>query len=161
MVIECDIEGMFNQVGVDVEHRNLLRFLWCTDGDLTAEPTEYRMTTHLFGATSSPACAMHALNATADKFEDVYGEEAADVIRKDLYVDDGLTSTPDADTAIIQLIKDTVSMCNEGGFRLHKFVSNDPDVMKQIPPDDQSKTLQHVKINKEGHSILQQALGIT
>ena len=160
VVVGCDIEGMFNQVGVDVEHRNLLRFLWWPNGDLTAEPAEYRMTTHLFGATSSPACAMHALNATADKFEDVYGEEAANFIRKDFYVDDGLTSTPDADTAT-RLVKDTVSMCKAGGFRLHKFVSNDPEVMKKIPPDDRSKNLQNVEIGKEDHPLYEQALGIT
>ena len=160
VVVGCDIEGMFNQVGVDVEHRNLLRFLWWPNGDLTAEPAEYRMTTHLFGATSSPACAMHALNATADTFEDVYGEEAANFIRKDFYVDDGLTSTPDADTAT-RLVKDTVSMCKAGGFRLHKFVSNDPEVMKKIPPDDRSKNLQNVEIGKEDHPLYEQALGIT
>ena len=27
----CDIEGMFHQVGVNKEHRNLLRFLWWED----------------------------------------------------------------------------------------------------------------------------------
>ena len=160
VVVGCDIEGMFNQVGVDVEHRNLLRFLWWAKGDLTTEPTEYRMTTHLFGATSSPACAMYALNATADKFEDVYGEAAADFIRKDFYVDDGLTSTPDADTAA-QLVKNTANMCKEGGFKLNKFVSNDPEVMKRIPPEDRSKNLQNVEIGKEDHPLFEQALGIT
>ncbi len=34
--IMCDIEGMFHQVHVNVEHRNLLRFLWWADGDIIA-----------------------------------------------------------------------------------------------------------------------------
>ena len=158
VVVGCDIEGMFNQVGVNVEHRNLLRFLWWKDGDLSAEPSEFRMTTHLFGATSSPACAMYALNATADKYEDKHGEEAANFIRKDFYVDDGLTSTPDADSAV-RLVKSTVSMCEQGGFKLHKFVSNDSEVMSKIPPENRSKNLQNVEIGMD-HPLFEQALGI-
>ena len=57
----CDIEGMFHQVNVNPEHRNLLRFLWWENGNLDSEPIEYRMTVHLFGATSSPGCANFAL----------------------------------------------------------------------------------------------------
>ena len=30
----CDIEGMFHQVNVNDEHRNLLRFLWGEQGDM-------------------------------------------------------------------------------------------------------------------------------
>ncbi|XP_043205364.1 uncharacterized protein LOC122372337 [Amphibalanus amphitrite] len=159
VVLGCDIEGMYNQVGVDAEHRNLLRFLWWKNGDQTSEPAEYRMTTHLFGATSSPSCAMYALNATADKFEDTHGEEAANFIRRNFYVDDGLISTPDADTAI-RLARSTSSMCREGGFRLHKFASNDPEVMKNIPPEDRSKNLQNVELGKEKQPLLEQALGL-
>ncbi|XP_067049874.1 uncharacterized protein [Acropora muricata] len=48
----CDIQGMFHQVKVDVEHRNLLRFLWWDNPELKRDPVEFRMTVHLFGATS-------------------------------------------------------------------------------------------------------------
>ena len=44
----CDVEGMFHQVNVDVEHRNFLRFLWWENGNLDSNPVEYRMTVHLF-----------------------------------------------------------------------------------------------------------------
>ncbi len=50
----CDIESMFHQVRVNEEHRDYLRFLWWTDGDISKDPEEYRMKVHLFGATSSP-----------------------------------------------------------------------------------------------------------
>ena len=53
----CDIEGMFHQVRVNEEQGDLLHFLWLEDGDTTKDPHEYRMTVHLFGATSSPGCA--------------------------------------------------------------------------------------------------------
>ena len=60
----CDIEGMFHQVNVAPEHRDYLRFLW--SADITSPPSEYRMTVHLFSATSSPGCAMFALRSAAD-----------------------------------------------------------------------------------------------
>mgnify|MGYP002804252194 FL=1 len=69
VAVTCDIEKMFYQVYVNEEHRNLLRFLWWENCDLKGEPTEYRMTVRLFGATSSPGCANMALKASADDGE--------------------------------------------------------------------------------------------
>jgi len=34
-----------------------LHFLWWEDGDTSRPPTDFRMTVHLFGATSFPGCA--------------------------------------------------------------------------------------------------------
>lgn len=90
----CDIEGMFHQVHVNEEHRDLLRFLWWDQGDTTKEPTKYRMTVHLFGATSSPGCANLALRTAADDSKDDLGVEAASFIKENFYVDDGLRSVP-------------------------------------------------------------------
>ena len=58
--------NMFHQVKIDVEHRNLLRFLWWDNPELKGDPVEFCMTVHSFGATSSPRCATFALKTTAD-----------------------------------------------------------------------------------------------
>ena len=50
------------------------------------------MTVHLFGATSSPGCANFALNKSAQDSECELGPAAADFLRNDFYVDDGLNS---------------------------------------------------------------------
>ena len=68
----CDIEGMFHQVYVSPDHRNLLRFLWWSDGNIDSKPTEFRMTVHLFGATLSPGCANFALKRTADDLKELF-----------------------------------------------------------------------------------------
>ena len=149
---------MFNQVGVNPEDRNLLRFLWWKQGDLPTDPDEYRMTTHLFGATSSPACAMFALQETANNYEDMFGKTAAEFVRRDFYVDDGLTSAPDIGSAV-DLAKTTVNLCAKGGFNLHKFASNEPDVLKQLPTQSRAKDLQEVEVMTEG-PVLEHALGI-
>ena len=119
----CDIEGMFHQVTVNAKHRNFLRFLWWKDGNLKEEPEEYQMTVHLFGATSSPSAASFALKTTADDYEEKWGSEAANFIRDEFYVDDGLKSVSSVAEAR-DLIHKAKNLCKEGGFRLHKFMSN-------------------------------------
>ena len=119
----CDIEGTFHQFNVNPEHRNLLCFLWWKNGNLDSEPIKYRMAVYLFGATSSPGCAYFALKRTASDYEGQYGTEAANFVKNNFYVDDGLksVSTPEA---AISLIKNTKSLCQKGAFNLHKFISN-------------------------------------
>ena len=132
IAVTCDIEGMFHQVRVNPEHRDLLRFLWWEDNDPSKGLVDYRMTVHLFGATSSPSCANFALKQTANDFEGEYGEQAAEFIRKDFYVDDGLKSVPTTASAV-ELVKNVKAMSHQGGFNLLKFLSNSKDVIKSIP----------------------------
>ena len=153
-----DIEGMFHQVGVAEQDRDLLRFLWWKDGDLTKEPAEYRMTVHLFGATSSPACANYALKMAANENEKDLGSEAANFIRRDFYVDDGLTSVesiPDA----VTLIRNTREMCRRGGFKLHKFTSSHKEVIEAIPIEDRAEGIQSIDLDKEAIPM-ERALGV-
>ena len=60
-----DVEKMYYQFRVDVECRDLLRFLWWPGGDTTLEPVEYRMTVHIFGAVSSSGVATYGLRKIA------------------------------------------------------------------------------------------------
>ena len=110
IALSCDIEGMFHQVGVIPQHRDFLRFLWFDGSDIDSAPVSYRMTVHLFGATSSPGCANLALKQTADMFEDECGKEAADFVRRNFYVDDGLKSVSTVQEAK-ELIKNTRALC--------------------------------------------------
>ncbi|XP_043230080.1 uncharacterized protein LOC122385695 [Amphibalanus amphitrite] len=127
-----DIEGMFHQVRVNTEHRNLLRFLWWEEGNLESEPREFRMCTHLFGATSSPAVALCALRRTADEHGDDSATGASNFVKNSFYIDDGVFSTSSSSEAL-QLIQDAVELCAKGGFKLHKFMSNDAEVLKKLP----------------------------
>lgn len=158
IALMCDIEGMFHQVHVNPEHRNFLRFLWWENGRIDTEPTEYRMTVHLFGATSSPGCANYALKRAASDYEDQCGSEAGDFVKKNFYVDDGLKSVPTPEAAI-SLVKNTKKLCKKGGFNLHKFVSNNMSVIEAIPNEDRSKDLQNLNITKDTLPI-ERALGV-
>ena len=148
IVLVCDVEQMFYQFRVNSEHRDFLRFLWWRDGDLESTPLEYRMTVHIFGAASSPGCASFGLRRIADDFESKYGSKAANFIRRDFYVDDGLTSVPTEEEAI-QLFESTSKMCSEGGLRLHKVISNSKAVIDSIPVKDRATSIKHLDIHAE------------
>ena len=82
--------------------------------DYTKSPVEFRMTVHLFGATSSPDCANFGLKRIATDNEAEFGPDVADFIRYDVYVDDGLKSVPRTSDAI-SLIDKSMAMCKKGG----------------------------------------------
>ena len=122
---------MFHQVHVNEEHCDFLCFLWWGQGDTTKEPEEYRMTVHLFSATSSLGCANLALRAAANNSANDLGEETVSFIKTKFYVDNRLKSTPMAWEAI-KLIKNGTEL-SISGFRLHKFTSNSKEGVESIP----------------------------
>lgn len=158
VALMCDIEAMFHQVKVTEEYRDFLRFLWWEDGDTSREPQDYRMTVHLFGATSSPGCCNFALKTTADDNEETFGPEPAEFLRRDFYVDDGLKSVPSIEEAVA-LIKSTKKMCLRGGFNLHKFTSNKKDVIQEIPVLDRAEDVKNLDFDREPLPI-ERALGV-
>ena len=79
---------MFHQVKVPSENRDVLRFLWCTDGKLNSKPSTYRMTVHLFGAISSPSCAAFCLKQAVLEYGHDYSEQARKAVDENFYVDD-------------------------------------------------------------------------
>ena len=58
------------------------------------------MNVHLFGNGPSPAVATFGLRKTAADGEEEFGEEAAEFVHRNFYVDDGLVSKPTAKETI-------------------------------------------------------------
>ncbi|XP_015772079.1 PREDICTED: uncharacterized protein LOC107350371 [Acropora digitifera] len=134
--ISCDVEKMFHQFIVRENDRDYLRFLWWLNGDVEKEPKEYRMKVHLFGATSSPGCASYSLKYMACQEKEAH-PLAAQFIMHDFYVDVGLTSVESAQQAK-DLIEGAREICEKGGLRLHKFVSNDFQVLESVPKGERA-----------------------
>ncbi|XP_068742185.1 uncharacterized protein [Montipora capricornis] len=144
----CDVEGIFHQVYVNPHHRNLLRFLWWGDGDIDSKPTEFRMTVHLFGATSSPGCANFAMKRTADDFKELFGSELAKFVKEDFYVDDGLKSVPSG-TQASAVIESTKSLLAKGGLNVHKFISKSKEVIKAISKEQQASGIKELDLSRD------------
>nr|XP_021335998.1 uncharacterized protein LOC110440142 [Danio rerio] len=149
---------MFYQVKVPEEDTDLLRFLWWPDGNLNAPIEEYRMTVHLFGATSSPSCASYALRKTAEDRKHVASQKAVDTVLNNFYVDDCLKSVSNEQEAI-NLVKEIQDLCLEGGFRLTKWVSNNRKVLLSIPEDQRASGVKDLDLDQDSLPI-ERALGM-
>ena len=138
VAIMADVEAMFHQVRVTKRDQDTLRFLWWPKGRLEEDPTEYRMTVHLFGGTWSPSCCTYALHRTAKDYAREYSDEARETVLRNFYVDDCLKSVATEEEAIV-LTKQLKELVARGGFNLTKWTSNSQAVLMKIPVDDQSK----------------------
>lgn len=83
---------MSHQIRVPPKDKDLLRFLWWPKGDTAQEMEECRMTVHLFGAISSPSCAIYALQSCAKDSSAQHRSEVIQTVLGNFYVDDCLTS---------------------------------------------------------------------
>ena len=116
------------------------------------------MTVHLFGATSSPGCANFALKTTANQYESVCEKEAADFVRKDFYVHEGLKSLLTVQRAK-SLISSTRLLSEKGSFYLHKFTSNNSEVLNSVPPEDRATDKRSPSLVSKDPAI-ERALGV-
>ena len=126
----ADIEGMFMQVAIREEDQSALRFLWLEDGIVY----QYQYARLIFGATCSPCCAIFALHRCAadlsDRFPDVY-----EAVLHNFYMDDIIMSFATAEAAR-RLASNLRTVLQHGGFRLTKFVSNNPASLTALPEED-------------------------
>lgn len=157
VALMCDIEKMFHQFYVDEADKDYLRFLWWKDGNSNAEPQEFRMKVHLFGAASSPGCANYGLKQLAMDNEREF-PLGSQFIRKDFYVDDGVTSVENVNKAI-QLAHEARKLCAAGGLRLHKFMCNDKAVLESIPSSERAAEVKALDLVFKDVK-LERALGI-
>ncbi|XP_041484654.1 uncharacterized protein LOC121431209 [Lytechinus variegatus] len=146
IALVADIEGMFHQVKVTPQDCDALRFLWWPNGDLQREPKEYQMLVHLFGATSSPSCAGYALRKTAEDSQLNQDDEAFRTVTENFYVDDCLKAVETQEEAVT-LAHKLRCLLQSGGFRLTKWISNDPVVLKTIPESERAKSVLDLGLN--------------
>ena len=133
VAITCDIEKLYHQFSVAERDRDLLRFLWFENGEISGKPTDYRMCVHLFGATSSPGVATFGLRRIAEDFGQFHSKESVRFVKRDFYVDDGVTSV-DSPLQACDLISETRKLLSHGGLRCHKIMSNSSEVLEASPP---------------------------
>ena len=118
------------------------------------------MKAHLFGAASSPGCANFGLRRAADDDgEDEFGEEAAEFIRKDFHLDDGVKSVPSVRDAVT-LIKASKGICAKAGLKLPKIISTSRDVMEEYPVEERATCIKDVDL-KASVLPIERALGMT
>ncbi|XP_060083813.1 uncharacterized protein LOC132563070 [Ylistrum balloti] len=147
---------MFYRVLVKEDHRDYLRFLWYQDNNPDLELIEYRMRAHAFGNSPSPAIATFALRKAVESAD----MDVRNFVTDDFYVDDALTTGPDA-KAVSELMKRTQEALRyNGNIRLHKVASNSVEVVKSFPPEDLREELKSLDINPDNLPT-QSSLGVS
>ena len=106
---------------------------------------------------SSPAISNYSLHKTAETGRAEFGDKAADFLRRNVYVDDGLTSVPTTSEAV-ELIENSQALCALAKLRLYKIASNRKDVLVALPKDDRAKDLKDLDLRHDGLPI-QRSLG--
>ena len=154
-----DIESMFYQVRVPEEQQDMLRFVWWPEGNLDAEPEDYRMCVHLFGGTHSPSVCNYALRRTAIDNESKFGQEAASTLFRNFYVDDMLKGASNINSTV-KLLHNTRDMCASGGFNLTQFMSSSREVLEEIPSTIKAKGIKDVDLSIQSLPI-ERALGVS
>ena len=124
-----DIEQMFHKIRVRYNDRDALRFLW---REHMFDPTEdFKMNFHLFGKIDSPCIANWTLQKTIKDNEDQISFRTSRAILENFYVDDYLDSFPTTQKAINTCIE-VIKTLSSGGFKLTKFVSKYPKILKEL-----------------------------
>ena len=157
VAFSADVESMFNNFRVPSQHCDMLRFFWPHKNDFNNELSEYRALTHVFGCTSSPSVAAYGLKyAVRDIPEFTDMTTVKKYVEESFYVDDGICCTDTVDEAIA-LLKGAVNVLKKRNIRLHKIMSNEPDVLKAFPPEECSVSVASLELQK---SELQTTLGV-
>nr|CAH8842548.1 unnamed protein product [Trichobilharzia regenti] len=144
VALSADIEEMFLQVHLPVKDKSAFSFLWYSEGRLDLPPSLYESNVHPFGATSSPFCAAYASKQAAIDNAKLFDEKTLSTVRENFYVDDCLVSVETVAKAIA-LSNQLRQLASLGGFRLHKWNSNNEEVLSNIPVRERSSNILHLE----------------
>ena len=121
---------MYRAILLNEPDKNLHRFVW--RNNIKAPLTDYRMTRVTFGVSASSFIANMCVKQNAVDYALEYPNAAREVERS-FYVDDCLTGS-DSIGGAITLQRELQELFNKRGFLLHKWNSNQPEVLNHLHP---------------------------
>jgi len=134
--VVSDVEKAFLQLGLKMTDRDVTRFLWVKDPlqPLTRDNVRtYRFCRVPFGVISSP----FLLAATIDHHLQLQKTAHCDEIRRNIYVDNVITSKPSSQEATA-FYQETKDVFEQASMNLREWATNDEEFKKTIAPHDMS-----------------------
>ena len=119
------IKKMVNQIFVLEKDRDALSF---TPSDKT---DNYVINVRQFRKINCHCCGNWPLKKTALDQKDTYRESISKIL-DNFWMNDYLDSFSDKGIAV-STIKDVICILRTGGFRLHKWIANDREVLRSVP----------------------------
>ncbi|XP_071052868.1 uncharacterized protein [Onthophagus taurus] len=126
IVVVSDIQKMYRACLVNTEQLRFQRILWRDSENLPIEV--YELTTITYGTASASYLATRCLKQLGLESSDPV---IANVIKNHFYVDDLLTGA-DSVQKVMYIIDGVSLTLNAGGFKLHKWVSNNPAILRCV-----------------------------
>ena len=125
LCITGNIQKAFLQIKGDPKNRDALRVLWYENLD-TRTVTEYRYTRVIFGSGTSPYILGAALQKQVSQYAEMF-PSTTDELLNNTYVDD-VQSDGDHSNQLMKFKEEAIKIMEEGGFHLHKWHSNLPEL---------------------------------
>lgn len=134
VMIIADAKQMYRQILVDERDTPLQRIVW---RNAPEQPLiTYELQTVTYGTASAPFLATRVLVQLANDEQQQF-PVAAEVVRKDFYVDD-LFSGADSVEEATELRGQLETLLLKGGFQLRKWASNEEAVLKDVASDNRA-----------------------
>lgn len=147
-----DMKDMFLKIKLNKNDCNAQRFLW-RGKERVGEPSEYVMTTVLFGAKSSPCTALYIKDKNAAQFKSMFPSTVESLINN-CYMDDYLDSCESEKEAEARVTQATIINAN-AGWQMHSWASNSSSILKGVNISDETTQLVKVDTNiNSGEKIL-------
>lgn len=129
VVLTADVEKMYRQINVSDDCRSYQQILWREDAN---DPLEvYHLKTITYGTSAAPFMAIRTLHLLADcERKDL--DEAAQITKRDFYVDNLLTGSSNI-TEAVKIQDEMLELCKRGGLLLRKWCSNRKELLTRIP----------------------------
>ncbi|XP_071122566.1 uncharacterized protein [Mytilus edulis] len=156
VAVTADVEQMFYNFKVTDSHSDYLRFVWHENNEVHRPLIDYRMTVHVLGNSPSPSVATYCFRRAVQNADN----DIQDFVYNNFYVDDGLMSCPDVESAVDLMKRTQKALVDGGGLRLHKFVSNSKAVLQSFPSEDLSSDLKDLDLGSETPPV-QRSLGLS
>lgn len=131
VVFTADVRQMYRRIIITKDHTDYQRIVFRSSPDQTIQ--EYRLNRVTFGVSSAPFLAIRTMLQLAQDEQHAF-PIAAEVLRKDLYVDDVVTGAPDTHQASV-IKQQLVDIMKAAGFELRKWSSNHEAVLQDIPEE--------------------------
>ena len=154
VVLVGDIEKAFLNVEVDPEDRDCLRFLWVENPPDLSQVVVYRFCRVVFGLNASP---LNGTNRHVKRYE-ISDPRFVAKLLDPFYVNDFVTGGATTQESI-ELYQKTQSRMAEGGFKLRKWLTNDPQVRAKMATETQTGDKQDV-VTEEYISYAKSSVGM-
>ncbi|XP_073789994.1 uncharacterized protein [Danio rerio] len=157
VAVSGDIKSMFHQVQLLPRDRPLLRFIW-RDMMRMEPPDIYEWQVLPFGTACSPCCATFALQLHA-RTHSKEGDGVRHSVEQCFYVDNCLQSVDTVDEArkLVDQIREVLAT---GGFEIRQWACNLPDVIKHLPAEARSDSMERW-LSYDEPDLLEPALGLS